>query len=469
MLPGLPSSRLPSKTLSRRKRRPPLRRKRERRRGTSRGACRARPGRPRSMCPQRKPLASRLTSSKPLRLEQSLDRQPQHRCPAVRNIQCRGSGDRVSAWTAVSRAGVSGASAVRRKGWCGHCIRWSAPRVTSGLLQLRAIAEPAEQFLLNHAKAARPLPADHFALLYAAIASINSMLGQFCPAHRAAARPQSERAMMDLAFQWSNPEYDASSRSMPIARTAAKPCARRQPRCWAPPSRRPRWSTMPITAWSTSSTRDLGPIFFEETDDLLPQIDQNLRQWRAHPADETAPNGLMRLLHTIKGSARMAGAMRFGQMIHEMETRVEEAIGLPEVPETLVDQLLAQYDQAFTSYEALKQPAQTARRVWSRPPCAASGPSRQRGEGRSQLPAAAEGRPPEQARRTTPIASREDRLPRLRGAWPTPARGPVCAPRRRRADGACRARSRPDGRCGAGGCCGPAGDPGTERTCSTAW
>ena len=43
----------------------------------------------------------------------------------------------------------------------------------------RAIAEPAEQFLLNHAKATRPLPADHFALLYAAIASINSMLDQF--------------------------------------------------------------------------------------------------------------------------------------------------------------------------------------------------------------------------------------------------------------------------------------------------
>ena len=77
-------------------------------------------------------------------------------------------------------------------------------------------------------------------------------------------------------------------------------------------------------------------------------------------ADETAANGLMRLLHTIKGSARMAGAMRFGQMVHDMETRVEEAIGLPEVPETLVDQLLAQYDQAFAIYEILKSPSTEA-------------------------------------------------------------------------------------------------------------
>src|SRR5690606_37603044 len=35
----------------------------------------------------------------------------------------------------------------------------------------------------------------------------------------------------------------------------------------------------------------------------------------------------------------------------------EEAVGLPEVPESLVDQLLAQYDQAYAAYEVLKQGA----------------------------------------------------------------------------------------------------------------
>ena len=239
-----------------------------------------------------------------------------------------------------------------------------------GLLQLRAIAEPAEQFLLNHARAVRPLPADHFALLYAAIASINSMLDQFAQLHEPQRDAQSERAMMDLAFQWSNPESivepvdaDRSDRGEALRKKAAQVLGAAK-----------QAAEVEHDAFHglvDELDADLGPIFCEETDDLLPQIDKNLRQWRAHPADESAPNGLMRLLHTIKGSARMAGAMRFGQMIHEMENRVEEAIGLPEVPETLVDQLLAQYDQAYASYEAMKQGAEAPAAPIHVPPAAA--------------------------------------------------------------------------------------------------
>nr|MBA3480155.1 Hpt domain-containing protein [Lautropia sp.] len=226
-----------------------------------------------------------------------------------------------------------------------------------GLLQLRAIAEPAEQFLLNHAKAARPLPADHLALLYAAIASINSMLDQFSRHIEPQRDAQSERAMMDLAFQWSNPESvvepvdaDRSVRGEALRKKAAQVLgAARQ----AVEVEHDVYHGL-----FDEIDPDLGPVFFEETDDLLPQIDKGLHQWRAHPAEEASPNVLMRLLHTIKGSARMAGAMRFGQMIHELETRVEEAIELPEVPETLVDQLVAQYDQAFAAYEELKEPGE---------------------------------------------------------------------------------------------------------------
>jgi len=76
---------------------------------------------------------------------------------------------------------------------------------------------------------------------------------------------------------------------------------------------------------------DLGPVFFEEAEELMPQVDNNLREWRERPADGSVPGALMRLFHTIKGSARMAGAMRFGQMIHELETQVEDALAQPPV------------------------------------------------------------------------------------------------------------------------------------------
>ncbi|MCK7501993.1 MAG: Hpt domain-containing protein [Comamonadaceae bacterium] len=36
----------------------------------------------------------------------------------------------------------------------------------------------------------------------------------------------------------------------------------------------------------------------------------------------------MRQLHTVKGSARMAGAMRLGELVHDMETRIESAMQL---------------------------------------------------------------------------------------------------------------------------------------------
>jgi chemosensory pili system protein ChpA (sensor histidine kinase/response regulator) len=63
-------------------------------------------------------------------------------------------------------------------------------------------------------------------------------------------------------------------------------------------------------------------IFLAEADELSPKIGAGLRVWHASPHDTTQPDLLKRWLHTFKGSARMAGAMRIGQIAHEMEDRV---------------------------------------------------------------------------------------------------------------------------------------------------
>ncbi|TAJ81077.1 MAG: response regulator [Gallionellaceae bacterium] len=67
------------------------------------------------------------------------------------------------------------------------------------------------------------------------------------------------------------------------------------------------------------------PVFLEEADDLIPKIGSELRAWREQPDDKQPPQMLQRLLHTLKGSARMAGAMRIGEIAHEMEDRVQSA------------------------------------------------------------------------------------------------------------------------------------------------
>jgi chemosensory pili system protein ChpA (sensor histidine kinase/response regulator) len=64
------------------------------------------------------------------------------------------------------------------------------------------------------------------------------------------------------------------------------------------------------------------PIFLEEADDLVPKIGDCLRAWRAQPDDRETLQLLNRLLHTAKGSARMAGAMRIGDVAHKMEDKV---------------------------------------------------------------------------------------------------------------------------------------------------
>ena len=67
------------------------------------------------------------------------------------------------------------------------------------------------------------------------------------------------------------------------------------------------------------------PVFLEEADALLPQIGARLRAWREQPDDAQPPQQLERMLHTFKGSARMAGAMRIGSIAHEMEAHVLSA------------------------------------------------------------------------------------------------------------------------------------------------
>ena len=69
---------------------------------------------------------------------------------------------------------------------------------------------------------------------------------------------------------------------------------------------------------------ELHEIFLEEAADLMPQLDQLLRLWMAEPSDKEAPAQMLRILHTLKGSARMAGELALGDELHRMEQTVDE-------------------------------------------------------------------------------------------------------------------------------------------------
>ena len=146
------------------------------------------------------------------------------------------------------------------------------------------------------------------------------------------ARTESEKAAADLAAAVPTEE-------------PGTPAAAVQP--VAPPVERRVHRPVREVAMPTSQDDldpDILPLFLEEAQDLYPLTGNQVRVWRESPADDQASQNLQRTLHTLKGSARMAGALRLGDLVHNMETRVIEAMeGAQPTPE-FFDELFAYFD-----------------------------------------------------------------------------------------------------------------------------
>jgi len=97
---------------------------------------------------------------------------------------------------------------------------------------------------------------------------------------------------------------------------------------------------------------DLLSIFEEEAQELLPSLGTALRQWVARPDNVSARGEVLRVLHTLKGSARLAGAMRLGEMAHRMESSIEQ-IGSENLQAVQLEPLLARFDSLQSTFDTL--------------------------------------------------------------------------------------------------------------------
>ncbi len=97
------------------------------------------------------------------------------------------------------------------------------------------------------------------------------------------------------------------------------------------------------------------PIFLDEAAELFPQAGEDVRAWRRNPSDDQPVARLRRTLHTFKGSARMAGAMRLGEIAHLMESRLLDGetpvLGTAE----LFDELDLDLDRIAFGLDALRR------------------------------------------------------------------------------------------------------------------
>ncbi len=97
------------------------------------------------------------------------------------------------------------------------------------------------------------------------------------------------------------------------------------------------------------------PIFLEEAQDLVQNINTQLEAWRERPDDGDVGHALGRLLHTLKGSARMAGAMALGDLTHALESRVEQAYKSGAVTPEAIDDVQADFDVIAQIVDRLQQ------------------------------------------------------------------------------------------------------------------
>ncbi|MBS1169965.1 MAG: hybrid sensor histidine kinase/response regulator [Burkholderiaceae bacterium] len=101
---------------------------------------------------------------------------------------------------------------------------------------------------------------------------------------------------------------------------------------------------------------DLLPVFIDEGRDLLPQIGESLRNWLNNPSEANFAPEILRHLHTAKGSARMAGAMEFGQHLHMMESHIEKILHTGNITSAMLEELQARHDHSLQLFDSLLHP-----------------------------------------------------------------------------------------------------------------
>lgn len=117
-------------------------------------------------------------------------------------------------------------------------------------------------------------------------------------------------------------------------------------------------SAVAPTLMSPTAESEIDPelveIFREEAGDILETIEQSLIEWRAAPDSTGMLRNLKRALHTLKGGARMIGAMAMGDLGHVTETLLKQVEdGVIPVNDALLDAFDETYDLLRTAIEAL--------------------------------------------------------------------------------------------------------------------
>ncbi len=200
---------------------------------------------------------------------------------------------------------------------------------TTGMDAPQVLAQALERVLNRFAASGVNFPADQVASVEVAIAALRTMIDAIARCEAPTARGDLTDALLAL-----EPTH-------PVDAVPAAPVA-------APEA------VLPVL--QDDLDEQLLPIFLEEATTLTTEIADEFRQWRRDGQVDT--QALKRLLHTLKGSARMAGAMNVGEQVHDLEARVIAAPQPTQAP--TLDELESAYDRIALGIDALANPEAAA-------------------------------------------------------------------------------------------------------------
>ena len=244
---------------------------------------------------------------------------------------------------------------------------------TVGFTALQEVAHALENIYQLLARKAVPLTPADYDVLEQCVALLKSMLKEFAlgdlPLHEPAQVNALAAFLKDIdcrsdVIATPDPVVESAVISMPPPTASVEQLAPVAGRvvAFAPPL-----MAKPVEVNLDSTVvikdefdADLLPIFIEEGRDMLPQMGEALRAWQKNPNSASLPQSVLRLLHTIKGSARMAGAMTLGQFMHETETRIEQMLRHGAPNDVALDELMSRHDHGLYLFELMQNPVAPA-------------------------------------------------------------------------------------------------------------
>jgi chemosensory pili system protein ChpA (sensor histidine kinase/response regulator) len=220
---------------------------------------------------------------------------------------------------------------------------------TAGLPQVAELAGTVEQWIPFARQVSTP---EEREVLSAAIGRLRDMADSIARRERPAAAAE-ELARMEslIARLEANPAPPVdTSQPLKVVHPPEPPVPVEPPA----PAEAPAQDGKSKRVMRDDIDEQLLPIFLEEAQELVPMIGGDLRDWKANPSDEKVSGSLRRALHTMKGSARMAGAIRLGELTHIMESRIEAALEANAFPPELFAELEEKMDRMSSDVERMQ-------------------------------------------------------------------------------------------------------------------